>query len=144
MTTNLPWVANLIGKAKANPQLLLYKLKTNSYKWSWALIPLSAGFMVLLFPFGRYRAYDHVVFVTYSLSFMSLLVAVASVASLLGLGAITAVLLFVPPVHIYRQLRGAYALGPAGALWRTVALTAIAIALLLLFVAAMGLLGALD
>ena len=54
---------------------MAYKLKTNAYKFSWLLIPLSVPFVWLLFPFSRrFRLYDHTVFVTYSLCFMSLLV----------------------------------------------------------------------
>ena len=39
--------------AKENPALLLYKLKSSAYKYSWALIPISLPFIWLLFPFRR-------------------------------------------------------------------------------------------
>ena len=39
-----------------------------------------------------------------------------------------AVLLLIPPVHLYRQLKGTYALSRGGALWRTAAVLAIAAA----------------
>ena len=69
-----------------NPELLLYKLKTNAYKFSWMLIPLSVPFLWLLFPFSRrFRLYDHTVFVTYSLCFMTLLVVTAVLIGLAGL-----------------------------------------------------------
>ena len=43
-----------------NPELVFYKLKTNAYKFSWALIPISVPFVWLLFPFSRrFRLYDH-------------------------------------------------------------------------------------
>jgi hypothetical protein len=62
--------------------------------------------------------------VTYSLGFMMLLVTTFSV--LLTIGAPTwipgCLLAFAPPVHIFVQLRGAYALGRFSALWRTIAL----------------------
>ena len=65
-----------IRKAKENPALLAYKLQTNAYKFSWALIPISVPFVWLLFlhrrRYRRYKAYDHIVFVTYSIAFMSL------------------------------------------------------------------------
>ena len=61
-------------KAFANPALILYKLQANAYKFAWALIPLSLPFMWLLYPFSRrFHTYDHFVFVTYSISFMLLL-----------------------------------------------------------------------
>ncbi|HEX6218741.1 MAG TPA: DUF3667 domain-containing protein, partial [Sphingomicrobium sp.] len=37
-----------IDKAANNPDLLIYKLKTNAYKFSWALIPISVPFVWLL------------------------------------------------------------------------------------------------
>src|SRR5688500_5420004 len=38
--TNLPWLQEAYVRASENPKLLIYKLKTNAYKFSWALIPL--------------------------------------------------------------------------------------------------------
>ena len=70
-----------VAKANANPDLLLYKLQNNAYKFSWALIPLSVPFVWPMFFWKRrYRTYDHAVFVTYSLSFMTLLAIVLTVA----------------------------------------------------------------
>jgi len=62
--------------------------------------------------------------VTYSLGFMMLLVTVFSVLLTIGApGWIPGLLLaFAPPVHMFVQLRGAYALRWFSALWRTVAL----------------------
>ena len=107
-------------KAKENPALLIYKLQTNAYKYSWLLIPLSVPFMWLLFPFSRrFHLYDHTVFVTYSLSFMLLLVAVFSLMVYFGAGALTVVPVLYVPFHLYRQLKGAYGLSRAGAIGRT-------------------------
>ncbi len=79
------WLREPIEKAVKNPDLLFYKLKTNAYKFSWMLIPLSVPFLWLLFPFSRrFRFYDHTVFVTYSLSFMTLLVVTAVLIGLAG------------------------------------------------------------
>ncbi len=133
--SSIPWIERAYQKARQNPQLLFYKVKTNSYKWSWALIPLSVPFLWLLFPFSRrFRLYDHIVFVTYSLSFMSLLIVLGSVLAYTGAGSLAAALLLIPPVHIFRQLSGAYALGWWGALWRTAALILAAVMVLGLFV----------
>lgn len=110
-----------VKKFRSNPELATYKLQTYAYKYSWALIPISIPFMWLLFPFSRrFHLYDHTVFVTYSLCFMTLLIIVAMVAGAIGLGGFAALLvLAAPPVHMYRQLRGAYVLSRGGALWRT-------------------------
>jgi hypothetical protein len=119
------WFRQSYRRAKENPKLLAYKLQTNAYKFSWALIPISVPFLWLLFlhrrRYRRYKAYDHTVFVTYSIAFMSLGVITLSFLGLLGLPDVFAVLAmtFIPPIHMYRQLRGAYALSGWSALWRT-------------------------
>lgn len=119
------WFRKSYRKAKENPSLLAYKLETNAYKFSWALIPISVPFLWLLFLHRRryrgYKAYDHTVFVTYSISFMSLGVIALSFLRLLGVPTVFAALAitFIPPIHMYRQLRGAYALSRWSALWRT-------------------------
>lgn len=143
--SSVPWVEQAYLKAKKNPQLLLYKLKTNSYKWSWALIPLSVPFVWLLFPFSRrFRAYDHVVFVTYSLCFMSLLIIAASVLAYAGATGVVAFLFMLPPIHMFLQLKGTYQLGWWGALWRTAALLIAAVFALSFFALLIIALGALD
>jgi hypothetical protein len=112
-----------LGNAAKNPELLFYKIKTNAYKFSWALIPISVPFVWLLFPFSRrFRLYDHIVFVTYSLCFMMLLLSVGSLVGLVSAG-LASILWFVPPIHMYRQLRGTYGVGGWGALWRASVLT---------------------
>ena len=140
-----PWLRNPIRHASANPDLLLYKLKSGAYKWSWALIPLSVPFLWLLFPFSRrFRLYDHTVFVTYSLSFMTLLVVVVTLGSAVGLAAAPIALFLIPPIHMYRQLKGAYSLSTAGAVVRTLALSFAAVLALTLFAMAMVAVGVLD
>lgn len=58
-------LAQPLGQAARNPELLLYKLRNNADKFSWALIPISLPFMWLLLPFSRrLRLYDHMVLVT--------------------------------------------------------------------------------
>lgn len=131
-------------EAKQNPDLLLLKLRTNGYKYSWALIPLSLPLMWLLFPMSRrWRMYDHTVFVTYSLCFMTLLVVAGSLWRLTGLGG-TGLLLLIPPIHMYRQLRGAYELKRSAALWRTVILSFGAVLIAVLFGLGLLLLGLFD
>ena len=138
------WLIGPLSKAKDNPELLIYKLKTNAYKFSWALIPISVPFVWLLFPFSRrFRLYDHTVFVTYSLCFMMLLLVTASLVGLIS-GAIESVAWFIPPIHMYRQLRGAYSLGRFGAIWRTIALTIFAFIAISLFASLLLGLGAFD
>ena len=143
--TGSPFVDHLAEKWQKNPSLMLYKLQSNSYKFSWLLIPLSLPFMVLLFAWRRrFGLYDHAVFVTYSLAFMTLLFVVVTLLALAGAGSNLPALLavIIPPVHLYRQLRGAYGLSRVSALWRTVALCLFIGIILLLFLNLLVLLGA--
>ena len=133
-----------IDKAARNPDLLLYKLKTNAYKFSWALIPLSVPFVWLLFPRNRrFTLYDHTVFVTYSLCFMMLLLIVGTTLGLL-LPVVAAFAWFLPPFHMYRHLKETYGLSRRGALWRTAALTIFAFMAIGLFMMVITGLGAMD
>ncbi len=145
--TGIAWLDRAIHKARENPSLLLYKLQANAYKFSWVLIPISAPFLWLLFFWKRrYGLYDHVVFVTYSLGFLSLLLVLLALSQPLfhpGDEAALAVLVL-QPVHMYRQLRGAYVLSRFGAAWRTLFLLAFALiasVIFLLLLLALGLLG---
>ena len=143
--TIAPWLRGPIQKFAKNPDLLFYKLKTNAYKFSWMLIPLSVPFMWLLFPFNRrHRMYDHTVFVTYSLCFMTLLAIVGAVLMRAGLSNAAGLLWLIVPVHWYRQLKGAYQLRRVGALWRTVALVFITTATTSFFLLILLGLGVLD
>lgn len=115
------WLEQKWKLAKDNPKLLLYKVKTSAYKFSWALIPISLPFIWLLFPFRRgVGMYDHAIFATYSLTFMSLLTIVLAVLGAVGVPTWILVLaaLAIPPFHMYRQLKGTYRLSRLGALWR--------------------------
>ncbi|HZF42490.1 MAG TPA: DUF3667 domain-containing protein [Sphingomonadaceae bacterium] len=139
------WIKDAYKKAKANPSLLIYKLQNNAYKYSWALIPISVPFVWLLFPFSRrFRMYDHAVFVTYSLCFMTLLLVVLSLIKMAGAGVAELAMTFIPPIHMYRQLRGAYRLRWWSALLRTALLLVFAMlaaTLFTLMLVALGVLG---
>ena len=129
------WLGEFIDETGKNPELLFYKVKTNAYKFSWALIPISVPFVWMLFPFSRrFRLYDHTVFVTYSLCFMMLLLVAGSTLGLVW-PTIASLLFFVPPFHMYRQLKGTYRLGRWGALWRTSTLVGFAFAAIGMFAA---------
>jgi Protein of unknown function (DUF3667) len=133
-----------LNEAAKNPELLFYKLKTNAYKFSWALIPISVPFVWLLFPFSRrFRIYDHTVFVTYSLCFMMLLLAASSAVELVS-DSLASLAWFVPPIHMYRQLRGAYGVSKRGAVWRTALLTIFAFIAISLFASLLVMVGAFE
>ena len=136
-----------LDKAAENPNLILYKLQSNAYKFAWALIPLSLPFLWLLFPFSRrFGMYDHAVFVTYSLCFVSLLLIAMSLVGLAGVASGTLFLLacVAVPIHMYKQLRGTYASRRFGAAVRMMLLfvgASIAVTVFGLLLVGLGLVG---
>lgn len=122
--------------AKQNPELIAYKLQTSAYKYAWLVIPLSVPFVWLLFPFSRrFHLYDHTVFVTYSVSFQLMLLALVSGLTVWGGlgGPLPGLLLLYAPFHMYRQTREAYGLSRFGAWWRTWFLAIFAALVLIVF-----------
>jgi hypothetical protein len=114
--------AIVLEEFERNPGLAAYKLQSNSYKFSWLLIPISAPFVWLLFLRSRrFRFYDHIVFITYSMAFMSLLTIALTVMAIVGAhpAIISIVVALIPPIHMYRHLKEAYELGRLSALGRT-------------------------
>jgi hypothetical protein len=138
--TGVAWIDSAVAKVNSNPALTLYKMQSNSYKYSWLLIPLSAPFLWLLFPFSRrFGWYDHLVFVTYSISFMGLLWVAIRLLSLTGISPDIAWLfgLLYAPFHMYRQLRGAYRCSRPGAVIRTILLQFASFATIICFMLAL-------
>ena len=122
-----PWIRPLVENARNNPDMVSMKVQDAASKYSWLLIPLSIPFMWLLFPLRRrYNTYDHAVFVTYSLSFMMLLVITGSLLVAAGFSSLAGLLFLVPPFHMYRHLKQSYELGKFSAIMRTMALVTFA------------------
>lgn len=149
--TGLPvldgFVNKLAAKANKNPELLLYKLQSNGYKFAWLLIPLSIPF-VWLATIGKrgHRFYDHAVFTTYSIAFMSLLFifVTLSVKFNIAPGLVITTAMFYAPFHMYRQLRHAYGTSRLGGVLRlALLLTCITfvVTLFLVILISLGLIG---
>jgi hypothetical protein len=131
------FIKPFIENARDNPEVVSMKVQDAASKFSWLLIPLSVPFLWLLFPFRRrYNSYDHAVFVTYSLSFMMMLVITGSLLVAAGFSTLASLLFFVPPFHMYRHLKGAYELRRFSAVMRTMALVTFAFAAAGMFMAA--------
>jgi hypothetical protein len=113
---------NAAQRFEAEREFVSYRLKANAYKFSWALILISTPMVWLLFAWKRsYGLYDHATFVTYSISFMSLLFSAWIAASALGIatsGVIMVLLMIYALWHMYTQMKGAYGLSRTGALVR--------------------------
>lgn len=138
-STGFSILDEVIDETKSNPKLMLYKMQSHAYKYSWALVPISVPFLWLLFPFSRrFHLYDHTVFVTYSLSFMTLLFAAGMIAGALNAGLVAGLLTLVPPIHMYKQLRGTYGSSRFGALARTSALVIFASMALVIYLLAIA------
>jgi hypothetical protein len=137
-----PWARGALEKAQKDPGGAVNQIQDAASKYSWLLIPLSLPFMWLLFPFSRrYHLYDHTVFVTYSLSFMMMLVILGGLFVAANLPSLASMLFLVPPIHMYRQMKGAYALGWFSALVRTTALMIFCFCAVVLFAVAMVAIG---
>lgn len=150
-STGIVWLDKIIRKGGekmvANPSLTFYKLQSNGYKFAWLLIPLSLPFVWLATLGVRgHPFYDHAVFTTYSISFMCLLFLVMALLSrigvsdnILGFGFV-----LIPPVHLYKQLRHAYALSRTGAVIRLIILSFFIWMVLVLFASILLFLGMLG
>ena len=104
---------------------------------------------VLWLLFARRRGvnlYDHTVFALYSLSFMSLLAIVLMLFSAAPdwMKPAVAIVILIPPIHMFAQLKGAYRLATAGALWRAAVLSVSSLVILGLFFSLMLMIGLID
>ncbi len=128
--TGWPVLDRKLTRAIHDPELLLFKLEANGYKFSWALIPLSMPLMGLLFVWRRdIHLFDHAVFVTYSMCFASLLAAAMIAWSRIAFLPSAGWLLLLYPIHLHAQLRGGYGFGRIAAAAATLAVgTAAAVA----------------
>ncbi len=133
--SDIPWINKAVKHAVDNPELAKYKLKNAAYKYSFLLVPISMPFLWLIFFWRRgITMYDHAVFSLYSLSFMSLLFTVVATLGYFNFGGWAASLFaFVPPVHMFLQLRGTYGLSRFGAFWRTCFMLIVAFIVLTLY-----------
>lgn len=137
----------MVKKWQENPGLMLYKLQANGYKFSWLLIPLSIPFVWLMFAWRRqFKAYDHAIFVTYSLSFISLLFITISLISVTPIDAnggwAFVIFALIAPLHLYKHLRYTYGLSRFSTIWRFFALLLFMLIVLMLFVQTLLILGA--
>lgn len=118
-----------IEHAVKNPELTLFKMKKNSSGLAILLLPLSLPFLWLLFAFRRqFVMFDHAVFTLYSLSFMCILMSIIAILAKYEFILMASLLFaFVPPLHMFSQLRNTYSLTKFEALWRTIVLLFIAL-----------------
>ncbi len=134
-------------KALKNPDLVFYKIQGKAYKFSFLLVPLSLPWLWLIFAWKRgVRMYDHAVFALYSISFMSLLFIIGSIALTLDLtvGWLWTLLFGASFTHLFFQLKGTYGLRKRSAAWRTIAMSFGAFMTLAIYGVLMIVLGVID
>jgi hypothetical protein len=134
-------------KAFKNPDLTFYKLRSKAYKLSFLLVPLSLPWLWLAFAWKRgIGMYDHAIFTLYSISFMSLVFVVASLALSANITSdlVWVPLVVAPGLHMFAQLRGAYGLSWFSAGWRTIYLSLAALLTLAAYLAVLIVAGLLD
>ena len=144
--TGVGLIDSLVKKWRSNPSLMLYKLQTNGYKFSWLLIPLSIPFVWLVFAWKRgLKTYDHAIFVTYSLSFMSLLFIAMSLVAASPIdrsgGYAFTIFATAAPLHVYKHLKYTYELSRFSTIWRFLAIIVFIVIVLALFLQALLVLG---
>ncbi|WP_377154129.1 DUF3667 domain-containing protein [Roseateles sp. UC29_93] len=127
-TSGMPVFERKLKHALENKELALYKIKGAAAKFAFLLMPISLPFLwLLLVTRRRFGMFDHAVFSLYSLSAMALLMSAVAICGYFGFAGVAVLLAtVVPPLHMFAQLRGTYALGIGAAAWRTVALLFIA------------------
>ena len=144
-----PETTQRVRRALLNPEFTLYKIQQKAYKLSFLLVPLSLPWLWLMFAWRRgHTLYDHSVFLLYSLSFMSLLLILATLLGIAGVESgwpFVLLLMVAPVVHMFMQLKGAYRLSGWSAAWRTGMLVMVAIPITLsLFATGILMLGMIE
>ncbi|WP_448578461.1 DUF3667 domain-containing protein [Thermaurantiacus sp.] len=146
--TGNPGLDAKIAESLKNPEFVFYKMKQKGYKLSFLLVPLSLPWLWLMFFWKKdVVAYDHVVFLLYSISFVSILFLLLAILVSLGVQNDTLFgIMFgaVPLLHMFLQLKEGYRLGVGGALWRTGVLAVGSVMTLGLYVVGILFLGVLD
>jgi hypothetical protein len=119
--TGFPALDANIKENLLNPELAVYKIQNAAYKFAFLLVPISLPLVWLMFMWRRGTTlFDHTVYILYSLTFVSILFIVCSLAILLfgDPGWLAAPLLLAGPVHAFFHLKGGYGLGWFSAIWR--------------------------
>ena len=131
-----PWLSPGARAQLANPPLFYSHLQDSASRWGFLLVPFSLPFIAFLFLFKKnITLYDHTVFALNSLSFASLLFALALGASEVSwLHWVPGIALgVVLPVHTFFHIGGAYKMKWWSALWRTFFMLFFALFVLIMF-----------
>ncbi len=138
------WATPKANYALAHPREFTMQVDSWLHRVAIAFLPISAAILGLLFVFNRrFYIFDHAIFSMHSLSFQGLLfTAITLLAIWRPLQAVGGLLIFAAPVHLFIHMRGVYGTSVLGTLIRMFLLgllSAIALGLLMLAVAAAGL-----
>ncbi|MDP3738993.1 MAG: DUF3667 domain-containing protein [Hyphomonadaceae bacterium] len=145
--TGWPALDRKIEENLRNPELAVYKVQNAADNFAFLLVPISLPFVWLMFLWRRgVTLFDHVVYILYSLSFVSLLLIGIALLGLIpgAMGIVLTPLLLAALVHSFFHLKGGYGLGWFSAMWRLpvqLIFSAIALTIFLVAILILGLAG---
>ena len=108
------WVKQRLLLASQNPERFKTAVEAWSHRLAILLLPISAAILTVLFLFQRrFFVFDHLIFSMHSLSFLGLLLTLATL-----IRGPAFLLLLLAPIHLFVHMRGAYETGVVGTLAR--------------------------
>ena len=115
------WIRARVSNAVADPKELVRFIADWAERFAILMLPASALMLALLFLGRGFTLFDHLVFSMHSITASAVVVIVVMLGDWTDFGAAN-LLLMLPPVHLFRHMRGVYGTGTVGTLWRMVLL----------------------
>ncbi len=111
------WLRARISHAVAEPGELVRFIADWAERFAILMLPASALMLAVLFLGHGFTLFDHLVFSMHSITASAIVVLAVMLGDRAGIGAVN-LLLLLPPLHLFRHMRGVYGTGTAGTLWR--------------------------
>ena len=111
------WVRARVAHALADPTDLVRFIADWAERFAILMLPASALMLAMLFLGCGFSLFDHLVFSMHSITASAIVVLVVMLGDWANLGAAN-LLLLLPPLHLFRHMRGVYGTSTVGTLWR--------------------------
>ncbi len=111
------WVRARVSHAVAEPAELVRFIADWAERFAILMLPASALMLALLFLGHGFTLFDHLVFSMHSITASAIVVLAVMLGDRAGIGAAN-LLLLLPPLHLFKHMRGVYGTGTVGTLWR--------------------------
>ena len=111
------WVRTRVERAVAEPASFVRFIADWAERFAILMLPASALMLAVLFVGRGFTLFDHLVFSMHSITASAVVVLAVMLGDWAGVGAAN-LLLLLPPVHLFRHMRGVYGTGTAGTMWR--------------------------